>query len=69
MYVDLRDRNDVFSGLVARFGASATLTARNQAERVDVELVSGNTFDVLACRPFRPRARRKTMTARRARTR
>jgi predicted permease len=47
MYADLRDRNDVFSGLVGRFGAAATLTARNQAERVDVELVSGNTFDVL----------------------
>ena len=26
---------------------SATLTSRGQAERVDVELVSGNTFDVL----------------------
>jgi predicted permease len=47
MYVDLRDRNDVFSGLVARFGAAATLTTRNQAERVEVELVSGNTFEVL----------------------
>ena len=47
MYADLRDRNDVFSGVVARFGAAATLTARGQAERVDVELVSGNTFDVL----------------------
>src|SRR5687768_7380897 len=38
-YVDLRDRNDVFTGLIARFPASATMTARNQAERVDVELV------------------------------
>jgi predicted permease len=47
MYADLRDRNDVFSGLVARFEASATLMARNQAERVDIELVSGNTFEVL----------------------
>ena len=56
MYVDLRDRNDVFAGLVARFGASATLTARNQAERVDVELVSGNTFDVLGVSPVLGRA-------------
>ncbi len=57
MYVDLRDRNDVFAGLVARFGASATLTQRNQAERVDVELVSGNTFEVLGVSPgHRPRA-------------
>ena len=56
MYVDLRDRNDVFDGLVARFGASATLTARGQAERVDVELVSGNTFDVLGVSPVIGRA-------------
>ena len=47
MYADLRDRNDVFAGLVARFPSSATMTMRNQAERVDVELVSGNTFEVL----------------------
>ena len=52
MYVDFRDRNDVFTGLVARFGASATLTARNQAERVDVELISGNTFEVLGVTPI-----------------
>jgi predicted permease len=51
MYADLRDRNDVFTGLVARFGAAATLTARNQAERVDVELISGNTFEVLGTMP------------------
>jgi predicted permease len=51
MYVDLRDRNDVFSGLVARFAASATLTSRGQAERVDVELVSGNTFETLGVAP------------------
>ena len=51
MYVDLRDRNDVFDGLVGRFGAAATLTSRGQAERVEVELVSGNTFDVLGVSP------------------
>ena len=56
MYVDFRDRNDVFTGLIARFPASATLTARNQAERVDVELVSGNTFDVLGVSPIVGRA-------------
>ena len=52
MYVDFRDRNDVFSGLVARFAVSATLTQRGQAERVSVELISGNTFDVLGTAPF-----------------
>ena len=51
MYVDLRDRNDVFDGLVGRFGSAATLTARGQAERVEVELVSGNTFEVLGVSP------------------
>jgi predicted permease len=56
MYVDFRDRNDVFSGLVARFSASATLTARNQAERVDVELLTGNTFEVLGVTPIVGRA-------------
>jgi predicted permease len=56
MYADLRDRNDVFTGLIARFGASATLIARNQAERVDVELVSGNTFSVLGVSPVVGRA-------------
>jgi predicted permease len=64
MYVDFRDRNDVFSGLIARFPASATLTTRNQAERIDVELVSGNTFAVLGVKPIlgRPLAREDDLT-------
>jgi predicted permease len=56
MYVDLRDGNDVFAGLVARFGTSATLTQRGQAERVDVEMISGNTFEVLGVTPILGRA-------------
>jgi predicted permease len=56
MYVDFRDRNTVFDGLVARFPASATLTQRGQAERVDVELISGNTFEVLGVKPLIGRA-------------
>ncbi|HYU79046.1 MAG TPA: ABC transporter permease [Vicinamibacterales bacterium] len=52
MYADLRDRNTVFTGLIARFPANATLTYRGQAERVDVELVSGNTFEVLGVSPI-----------------
>ena len=47
MYADFRDRNDVFAGLIARFGSSATLTWRGQAERINAELISGNTFEVL----------------------
>ena len=51
MYLDLRDRNTVFSGLVAQFGTPATLTFRDQSERIRAELISGNTFDVLGVAP------------------
>ena len=56
MYRDLRDRNDVFTGLVARAPATATLTYRGQTERVDAELISGNTFAVLGVQPMLGRA-------------
>ena len=56
MYVDIRDRNTVFDGLIARFPTSATLTYRGQAERVDVEAISGNTFEVLGASPVIGRA-------------
>ncbi|MGE0040996.1 MAG: ABC transporter permease [Vicinamibacterales bacterium] len=55
-YVDLRDANEVFSGLVARAAAPATFALRGQAERVDAELVSGNTFEVLGVSPILGRA-------------
>jgi len=51
MYQDLRDRNEVFSGTVARAAFSATMVQAGQSERVQVELVSGNLFDVLGVRP------------------
>jgi predicted permease len=51
MYRDLRDRNTVFSGMVAQFGTAATLTFRDRSERVGAELISGNTFDVLGVSP------------------
>jgi predicted permease len=56
MYRDLRDRNEVFTGLVARGSATATLTYRGQTERVDAELISGNTFAVLGVQPALGRA-------------
>jgi predicted permease len=56
MYRDLRDGNTVFSGLVAQFGTPATLGHRDQRERVDAELISGNTFDVLKVAPALGRA-------------
>jgi predicted permease len=36
---------------VARYAVSATLTQRGQAERVSVEMISGNTFEVLGVTP------------------
>jgi predicted permease len=51
MYRDLRDRSDAFGGLVARAPATATLTYRGQTERVEAELISGNTFAVLGVQP------------------
>ncbi len=59
MYRDLRDRNSVFDGVIARFPAPLTLTVQGQTERVKGELVTGNFFDVLGLRPalgrlFRP---------------
>jgi predicted permease len=57
MYQDLRDRTDVFSGLIARAPAAATARAAGaEAERVSVEMISGNTFDVLGVRPILGRA-------------
>jgi hypothetical protein len=50
MYRDLRDRNTVFDGVIARFPAPLTLLAGGQSERVNGELVSGNFFDVLGVR-------------------
>jgi len=47
MYKDLRDQNEVLSGLIARYPVSLNITYEGQTERADGELVSGNYFDVL----------------------
>ena len=52
MYKDLRDRNDVFSGVITRGGAQMNVSYGDQNERVRGELVSGNYFDVLGVRPW-----------------
>ena len=52
MYQDLRDRNDVFSGVLTRGGAQMNVSYGDQNERVRGELVSGNFFDVLGVRPW-----------------
>jgi predicted permease len=52
MYQDLRDRNDVFSGVLARGGADMNVSYDDQTERVHAELVSGNYFQVLGVHPW-----------------
>lgn len=47
MYRDLRDRNEVFSGVLARYGFSAAFSHNGNTERANGELVSGNYFEVL----------------------
>ncbi len=47
-YLDYRERNDVFDGLAAHYQAEALVsTAGRAAERVWIEYVSDNYFDVL----------------------
>jgi len=47
MYRDFRDGNQVFSGVLARFPISFSMSWHDQTERVYGDLVSGNYFDVL----------------------
>ncbi len=51
MYRDLRDRSDVFSGLLGAYPFSASVAARGATERAWGELVSGNYFGVLGVPP------------------
>ena len=51
MYLDLRDRNQVFEGLIATDQSTVGVQYNNQSQLVQGELVSGNYFDVLGVRP------------------
>src|SRR5205085_12263131 len=51
LYKELRDRNQVFAGLLARYAVSLSVAGQGQTERADGELVSGNYFEVLGVRP------------------
>ncbi|HUI84818.1 MAG TPA: ABC transporter permease [Candidatus Binatia bacterium] len=51
MYRDLRDRNSVFSGLVANDEQTVGVEWNNRSEVADAELVSGNYFQVLGLQP------------------
>lgn len=55
LYIDLRDRSQVFSGLAARFPNAANFVYQGQGESVVAEVVSGNFFDVLGVTPYRGR--------------
>ncbi len=50
-YRELRDHNDIFSGILCQTGMSPSLSVNGNAERVSGELVSANYFDVLGLRP------------------
>ncbi len=49
-YRDIRDRSDVFSGVMCRYPVSLSVGYQGQTARVAGELVSGNYFDVLGVR-------------------
>jgi len=50
-YVDMRDRNQVFSGVIALQGIVANVSTDARTKRVKGELVTGNYFDVLGVTP------------------
>jgi predicted permease len=47
MYSDIRDHNQVFSGMFCRWNTSMSVSAEGKNERVEGELVSGTYFPVL----------------------
>jgi predicted permease len=51
MYKGLRDTNAVFSGILARYGFSASVSNHGQTDRATGEVVTGNYFDVLGVQP------------------
>ncbi len=58
MYLNLREQNKVFSGMLATSPARVGIQWHNQPKVADAELVSGNYFDVLGVRPALGRTRR-----------
>ncbi len=51
MFRDFAANNQVFSSMFARFATSGSLSFNGQAERVDIELVSGDYFSTLGLNP------------------
>src|SRR5256885_5531836 len=54
-YVDYRDQNQVFSGLIASCQSRVNLSLSGEVESANVSLVSINYFDVLGVKPLRGR--------------
>ena len=50
-YKDLRDQNQVLSGLLARFSTQVSVVAQGSSELATGELVTGNYFSVLGVQP------------------
>jgi predicted permease len=51
MYKDLRDKNQVFTGVLAADKAQVGISWHNQSENDDSEVVSGNYFQLLGLKP------------------
>ena len=51
MYKDLRDKNQVFQGMLAADRANVGVSWHNQAEDKDAEVVTGNYFQLLGLQP------------------
>ena len=51
MYKDLRDHNQVFSGMLAADKTQVGISWHNQAESQDAEVVTGNYFQILGLKP------------------
>lgn len=51
MYKDLRDKNQVFTGILAADRTSVGVSWNNQAENSEAEVVTGNYFDLLGLKP------------------
>jgi predicted permease len=51
MYKDLRDHNQVFSGMLACDKTQVGVSWRNEAESKDAEVVTGNYFQLLGLKP------------------
>ncbi len=51
MYRDLRDKNQVFDGMLANIETGVGVQWNNQSDLASGEIVSGNYFDVLGVKP------------------